>query len=510
MLNVKGRLGLALLGLLAAAGCGGGGHRSSNNNDASLRMTMAWPAPNRAVPNAANSVVTVVKVKGKEVARALFSRPNSSSEGGSATILLQRLPAGRATVTLTAYPGADGTGVPQAEGTAVETLVKGQIVEDHASMASTVETLAIQPAPIEVAVGATQPLEVSARDAQSRVVLLETNFRESLEWASANAAKAAVAADGDLTGVALGTTEVSVSMVVNDGGAKKTATAPVTVVAAPRTLVSIATNVSGTSAAPFDFAPDPTDPNPIDREQLDVIGTYDDSSTADLSGEATWTSSDPSVVEMDGQNMVRKGPGTAIVTVSVGGLTRTIHVRTSPAITLSSLAIAPTTVSITSGATLQLTATATYSDGSTADVTNDATWTSYATNIATVGADGLLTGVFSGVGSGNTAVEANLNGVTAIRPVSVAAARTLTSVSISSSGMMYPGAPWNLQAFAHYSDNTSELVTSQVTWASSAPQYATVDSAGILTYVSGPGSTTITATLNGVVGSSGINTQGGP
>jgi Bacterial Ig-like domain (group 2) len=51
-----------------------------------------------------------------------------------------------------------------------------------------------------------------------------------------------------------------------------------------------------------------------------------------------------------------------------------------------------------------------------------------------------------------------------------------------------------------FSDNSTQDLTSQVTWASAAPAFATITSAGLATAVA-PGTSTINATFNGVAGS---------
>jgi len=67
-----------------------------------------------------------------------------------------------------------------------------------------------------------------------------------------------------------------------------------------------------------------------------------------------------------------------------------------PAVTLSSIAATPASVSLDVDGTQQLTVTATYSDTSTADVTAEASYESSVTSVATVSTGGLITGVAEG------------------------------------------------------------------------------------------------------------------
>ncbi|MEA2343434.1 MAG: hypothetical protein QOF63_1603, partial [Thermoanaerobaculia bacterium] len=66
-------------------------------------------------------------------------------------------------------------------------------------------------------------------------------------------------------------------------------------------------------------------------------------------------------------------------------------------VTLSSVAVTPASATLNGGQTVQLTATATYSDNSTQNVTSQAAWTTSSSTIATVNAAGLVTGGAEGV-----------------------------------------------------------------------------------------------------------------
>lgn len=66
---------------------------------------------------------------------------------------------------------------------------------------------------------------------------------------------------------------------------------------------------------------------------------------------------------------------------------------------LQSIAVAPASPTISAGSTKQFAATGTYSDGSQQDVSNQVTWSSSNTNVATVNASGLVTGIAGGASS---------------------------------------------------------------------------------------------------------------
>ena len=78
-----------------------------------------------------------------------------------------------------------------------------------------------------------------------------------------------------------------------------------------------------------------------------------------------------------------------------------------PPPTLVSIAVTPANPSIISGTTQQFTATGTYSDGSRRNLTSTVTWSSSSTSVATINSSGLA----DGVGSGQTTIQASLDGI---------------------------------------------------------------------------------------------------
>ena len=87
---------------------------------------------------------------------------------------------------------------------------------------------------------------------------------------------------------------------------------------------------------------------------------------------------------------------------------------------------------------------------------------------------------------------------------------TLTSMTVTpSSPTITTGATQQFTATGTYSDASTQNVTSQVTWTSSSASIATITSAGLATGVAA-GNSTITATLSGIIGSTGLTVQAAP
>lgn len=77
-------------------------------------------------------------------------------------------------------------------------------------------------------------------------------------------------------------------------------------------------------------------------------------------------------------------------------------------ITLSSIAVTPTSRNLAVNSTLQFTATGKYSDGSTANITSQVTWNTSESSIAYLSPSGLATGVWPG----RCTISASLSGIT--------------------------------------------------------------------------------------------------
>lgn len=170
---------------------------------------------------------------------------------------------------------------------------------------------------------------------------------------------------------------------------------------------------------------------------------------------------------------------------------------TPPPATMQSISVGPTTPIITNGASQQFTATAHFSDNSTQDLTSNVTWSSSATNIATVGSDGMAHSVAAGTAM-ITATKGSLSGNTLLTVNS--SPLTLTSIVVTPPNpSINPGSSQQFSAMGHYNDGSMSDISTNVTWTSSATSVATINSIGKALSV-GPGSTTITATQGNVSG----------
>ena len=156
-------------------------------------------------------------------------------------------------------------------------------------------------------------------------------------------------------------------------------------------------------------------------DQLQAVGTYDDSSTKDLTSSAKWSSSPTGVVTIAPNGLATGGAvgGTASITAKVGTLTSntlTVVVGTLTSITLTA---SPGTT-VAAGSTVTFTATGNYTPGgATNNITSNVTWLSSNTNViasVSAGTATVLAGAVSGTTTTITATDptTSINGTVVI------------------------------------------------------------------------------------------------
>jgi uncharacterized protein YjdB len=241
-------------------------------------------------------------------------------------------------------------------------------------------------------------------------------------------------------------------------------------------------------------------------QQFRAQATYNDGSTADVTTSATWTDANGKVATITASGMATAvAAGSTTVTAAMGSLTGTASLTVDAAPrTLTSIAVSPATATLAAGTTQQFTATATYSDNSTADVTATAAWTSSNAAVMTVTPAGLATAI----AGGSTTITATISGISGSAAATVTAPVVITLKSIAvtpAAATIAAGATQQFAATATYSDNSTKDVTATASWKSATTAIATINpTTGVAAGVAA-GSTTVTATLNGISGSATLN-----
>ncbi len=308
------------------------------------------------------------------------------------------------------------------------------------------------------------------------------DLTSSVTWASSNMAAATIASSGLASGVTAGQ-----SSTISAKQSSITGSASLAVTTA--TLVSIAVTPANTSIAAGSTI------------QFKAVGTFSDNSTQDLTSSVVWASSNTAEVSISGTGLatgVASGPSATISAkqASVTGSTS----LTVTAATLVSIAVTPANTSIATGATLQFKATGTFSDNSTQDLTSAVTWASSNSAAVTISASGLAKGITSGQSATISAKQASVTGSTGLAVTTA----TLVSIAVTpANASVAAGATLQFKATGTFSDNSTQDLTSSVTWASSNTSMATINSTGLATGVAA-GQSTISAKQGSVIGSTSL------
>lgn len=294
--------------------------------------------------------------------------------------------------------------------------------------------------------------------------------------------------------------------------------AGVATVTASLGVVSGSASIVVSSAALVKLTVTPSSASVVDGLNLPLraTGTYADGLVLDVTGQAMWSSSDSNVASVSNatglQGLVTGvRAGKATVTATLGGVAASASITVTAA-TLTRITVSPVTQTLAVGRKLQYVAVGTYSDGTTSNITAQASWTTGDSSVATVGNAGGTQGQVSARGTGTTTVTAALGGVTGTATVTVTDPVRPRSVRVTPSPASAAlGSPLQLAATAVYDDGSTRAVTTAATWASSDTGVAVVSSAsgsqGLATTWSA-GVCTISATYQGVTGSSALTVKG--
>lgn len=332
---------------------------------------------------------------------------------------------------------------------------------------ATLMRITLEPASGIVPVGSTLAFRANGVFSDSS----SSEITSMVSWTSSSTMNATVNAMGVVTGVATGSTNIVATL----AGVMSTP-APV-VVTDPmlRTLTVEPPNPTVAIGA---------------GQQLRAQATFSDMSTADVTNQATWTSSAPTTATVSSAgNVVGVARGMANVTAMFRGMSGMSVVTVSGGIPMA-LDVTPAAPSpLPRGTTLDFTATLRLTDGTMQDVTRDAnlTWTSGTTATATIDNSATMTkGRVAAVAMGNTIITARympMGGMPITSaPVNVSVVdATVRSISITPPmASVAPGFTARFQATATLTDMTTRDVSTDplLTWTTSAAATATIDNLG--------------------------------
>ena len=306
-----------------------------------------------------------------------------------------------------------------------------------------------------------------------------------------------------------------------EGSATAMETGNVTITAMDRaTQIQGNTKLTVTSAVLSQLEITPTNPTIAlgTTKQLTATGVFSDSTTQNMTASVDWASSNAAIATV-GNDVTDKGlanglaQGSATITAMdpASGLSASSKLSVNAA-NLVSISITPANPSVALGTTEQFTAMGTYSDASTQDITTAVTWGSGNTAVATISNSSGSKGLAHSSGQGNATITATdaASGISANTMLRVTAAE-LNSIEISpANSSLVSGVTRQFNATGVFSDNSTQDITTSVTWSSSDASIAAISNAtgskGVAVSIK-PGTVTITATdpASGVTSGTSLN-----
>ncbi|HEY0703515.1 MAG TPA: Ig-like domain-containing protein [Candidatus Acidoferrales bacterium] len=457
--------------------------------------TSTITATSGSVSGSASLTVTAVTLKSLSVTPAdptvaknatqQFTATGTFSDGStqdlSASVAWSSATASVATISSTGFATAIGAGSSKIQ--AVSGSVSGSTTLTVTG--PTLSSIAVTPANPSIAKGLTSQFTATGTYSDNST----QNITTSVTWFSLTSSVATITSGGLAKGVGTGSSTIQATLGSVTGSTVLTITTA--------TLTSIAVTPANPAIAV------------AATQQFIATGTYSDASTQIITNSVAWTSSKTSVATISGAGLATAvAGGSSTIQASSGAISGSTSLTVNAAApTLTSIAVTPANPSIQNGATQQFTATGTYSDNSTKNITTTVNWNSETASVASISNVAGSNGLASSLNTGSTTIQAALGAISGSTLLTVTAANTptLTVLVVSPQNPLITDAS-SVQAFTatgHYSDGTTQNLTSSATWTSSNSNVATVDAAGSATSqpLSSPtGYTSIRATVGAITG----------
>jgi len=332
-------------------------------------------------------------------------------------------------------------------------------------------SVTVSPATDSLALGASVTLHATVTDADGHAV-----SGASIFWSSENPAKATVSSNGIVTGIDTGTVRIAASSNGKSGFA---------------TITVIPQGVAAVNVTPSTNTLTIGETVHLQAQPVNATGLPLEGRTV------AWSSSNEAVATVDNTGLVTAvSVGATVISATSEGKSGTAGVLVTARVA-ASIAVAPTSATLTTGQTSQLTATV--KDASGAVISGaPVTWAVDHANIALVSSTGLVTGQ----SQGSAIVTATSGSVSINVPITVTLPpANAVIVSPSTVALLVTQTQQLTGTVTDAGGNTIPGQT--VTWASSNTGVATVNSAGLVSAVA-PGTATITGTSGSVSGVSNV------
>lgn len=312
------------------------------------------------------------------------------------------------------------------------------------------------------------------------------NLTNQVTWTSTNASVATVTPAGVVTANANGSTSIQASIASITGGT------PLTV---NHQLVSVAVTGPLSTMAPRT------------EENFTATATFNDNATG-----MTWASSSSLQASVSAAGLATglTASSTPVeITATLGASAPANASLTVTNADATSISLAPASASLLDGQALTYSAEAVFNDGTMQNITSVAGWS---TNNTTVATNSGSTVTAAGVGSVN--VKATFGGVSGTTPLTCkSSTATIAAIAISPNpaqiNAQSPANTQSLRVSATYSDGTTRILSTGVTYSSSDSTIVSVNSLGTATGVAA-GTATVTATVGSFTATANLTISSSP
>jgi uncharacterized protein YjdB len=341
---------------------------------------------------------------------------------------------------------------------------------------ATLTSIAVTPANPSIAASTTQQCTATGTYSDGT----SQNITASATWASDATTFVTVDAAGLATGVGTGAATITASSGAISGSTTITVAALQSITVLPA---------------------DPSLAKGLTR-QFSATGNLTGGASQDITASVVWSSGTTSVATVNAAGLASGvAAGSATITATSGLISGSTTLSVTPE-TLQSIAVTPAAQSLGTGMAQQFTVIGTFSDGSTQNLTASVTsWNSNAPTVASMNASGLATSA----SPGTTTITAAVGAVSGATSLTVTA-KTLQSIAVTPAAVsINTAATRQFTAIGTYSDQTTQDITSSVTWTSETPAVASVNSTGLASGLTEGNGVAITATSGSVSGKSRVS-----
>jgi phospholipase C len=394
--------------------------------------------------------------------------------------------------TISNANGSQGVATATGLGVTTITATLGSVVGSDPLRVKTLTALAVSPTTTAICPNASIPFYVQGTFSDGSKQYLTT----SVSWTSSDTSVATISINysnlsAPAAAIAVGTTTITAQ------AGSVTSSGTLNVKALNYVIIS---------------PPNPT-LLPGGTQQFSATAKFTDGTSQGITSSANWTSANPSVATVGNTTGVygfaqAVSGGSSKISATLAGSTASTTLTVK---TLSSITVNPATSQVAVGLTTPFTATGNYSDGTQADITTSVQWSSAPTSVATISNTAGSQGVATGVSQGTATITATSGSISGTASLTVNPPASLVSIALNPNNPTLPaGVTRQMQAIGTYSDNSTQDITTSVTWSSSLTSVATISNAsgsqGVITSVS-LGNSTITAVQGSISASTTLRVK---